>query len=242
MTALQKLIRSRSAWRGHRIDSRILMVFLIIAAGGFVFLKLASEVMEGESFAFDRLILQGLRSASDPSIPIGPAWLQAAMIDITALGGVTVLTLLTTLIACYLFVTKKSGTAVLLIAAIAVGALASTLLKFGYARPRPDLVAHLVEVHTTSFPSGHAMNSAITYLTLGALLARAEKDRLVRIFFMVVAILLTLAIGISRIYLGVHWPSDVLAGWCIGASWAALFSLFARALQQRHTIEQPTAA
>lgn len=105
--------------------------------------------------------------------------------------------------------------------------------------PRPDLVAHLVEVHTTSFPSGHAMNSAITYLALGALLARAEEARRVRIFFMVVAIALTLAIGISRVYLGVHWPSDVLAGWCIGASWAALCSLLARALQQHHTIEQP---
>lgn len=239
MAAVRKFVSPLSAWRGHRIDSRILMVFLIIAAGGFVFLKLASEVMEGESFAFDKMILQGLRNASDPSIPIGPGWLQAAMIDITALGGVTVLTLLTTLTACYLLVTRKPGTAVLLIAAIALGALASTLLKFGYARPRPDLVAHLVEVHTTSFPSGHAMNSAITYLALGALLARAEEARRVRIFFMVVAIALTLAIGISRVYLGVHWPSDVLAGWCIGASWAALCSLLARALQQHHTIEQP---
>lgn len=240
MAALRKFVSLRSAWRGHRIDSRILAVFLIVAAGGFTFLKLASEMMEGESFAFDKLILQGLRSASDTSLPIGPAWLHAAMIDITALGGVTILTLLTTLIACYLLVAKKAGTAALLVAAIAIGALVSTLLKLGYARPRPDIVAHLVEVHTTSFPSGHAMNSAITYLTLGALLARAEKERLVRVFFMVVAILLTLAIGISRVYLGVHWPSDVLAGWCIGASWAALFSLFARALQQRHTIEQPT--
>ncbi|CAN5242025.1 phosphatase PAP2 family protein [soil metagenome] len=227
-------------FRGHRIDSRILIAFLAIAIVTFLFLRLGSEIMEGENFAIDRLVLEGLRTSADRAIPIGPRWLELAMIDITALGGVTVLTLLTALTAGYLLASQKAGTALFLVAAIAGGAIVSSILKSSYARPRPDLVEHLVEVHSTSFPSGHAMNSAITYLTLGVLLARVEKDRRVRIYLMSVAILLTLTIGMSRIYLGVHWPSDVVAGWCIGACWAALCSLVARGLQQTHAIEQPT--
>lgn len=223
----------------HRIDSRILMVFLITTLGAFIFLRLGSEIREGENFALDRLILHALRSANNPDLPIGPAWLQAAMIDITALGGVTILTLLTALTAGYLLASRKTAIAIFLALAIASGAMLSSLLKIGYARPRPDLVAHLVDVQSLSFPSGHAMNSAITYLTLGALLARTEGRRRVTIFLMATAIFLTLIIGISRVYLGVHWPSDVLAGWCVGASWAALCSLLARALQRGHKIEEP---
>ncbi len=227
-------------FRGHRIDSRILVAFLAIAVGVFLFLQIGSEIMEGESFAIDRMVLEGLRTSADRTIPIGPRWLELAMIDITALGGVTVLTLLTGLTAGYLLAARKAGTALFLILAIAGGAIVSTILKSGYARPRPDLVQHLVEVHSTSFPSGHAMNSAITYLRLGVLLARSQKNRRVRIYLISVAIALTLTIGASRVYLGVHWPSDVVAGWCVGACWAALCSLAARALQRRQRIEQPT--
>lgn len=227
---------------GHRIDSRILIVFLVVVICGFAFLKLGSEIMEGDQFALDRLILLALRHRTDLAVPVGPGWLQTAMIDVTAIGGVTVLTLLTAIIAGYLIAARRNGTALFLLLAIAGGALASSLLKSGYARPRPDLVAHLVEAHTASFPSGHAMNSAITYLTLGALLARAEKDRRVRVYIITVAILLTVAVGTSRVYLGVHWPSDVLAGWCVGACWAATCSLLARALQRNRKIEAPQSA
>jgi undecaprenyl-diphosphatase len=226
-------------FKQHRIDSRILAVFLLLAAASFAFVKLASEVMEGDTLAFDRWLLQGLRNTSNPSVPAGPGWLQEVMIDVTALGGVSVLTIITVLAAGYLLAVRKVTTAAFLTAAIAGGALLSTLLKFGFARARPDLVAHLVEVDTTSFPSGHAMNSAITYLTLGALLARAENDRPVRIYLLAVAIALTLLIGFSRVYLGVHWPSDVMAGWCVGAAWAVLCSLAARRLQRRDKIEPP---
>lgn len=223
----------------HRIDSRILMVFLVTAVGALIFLRLGSEVREGDNFALDRLILRALRGANNSAVPIGPAWLQGAMIDITALGGVTILTLLTALTAGYLLASGKTKTAIFVTIAITSGAILSNILKFGYARPRPDLVAHLVDVHSLSFPSGHAMNSAITYLTLGALLSRAEGSRSMRIFLMGVAIFLTLTIGFSRVYLGVHWPSDVVAGWCVGASWAALCSLVARSLQRGHKIDEP---
>ncbi|HEX8365674.1 MAG TPA: phosphatase PAP2 family protein [Allosphingosinicella sp.] len=116
-------------------------------------------------------------------------------------------------------------------------------LKALFMRPRPDVVAHLVDVTSTSFPSGHATNSAVVYLTLGALLARTQTSRRVRAYLMAVAIALTLTltVGFSRVYLGVHWPTDVVAGWCVGAAWATSCGLLARFLQRRRTLEQPTA-
>ncbi len=221
----------------HKVDSRILALFLAAAVALFAFLRLGSEILEGETFALDRWLLQALRSAADPSVPAGPGWLREAMVDITALGGVSVLTVLTIVATGYLVAARKPATAAVLVAAVSGGAVASTLLKLAFARPRPDVVGHLVEVSSLSFPSGHAMNSAIVYLTLGALLARAEDDRRVRIYLIAVAVALTLVIGFTRVYLGVHWPSDVLAGWCVGAAWAVLCSLAARTLQRRHAIE-----
>lgn len=221
----------------HHADSNLLVLFLVTAGGLLVFLMLASEVREGEIFAVDRWLIQALRSPTDPATPVGPFWLRRALTDITALGGSPVLTLLTLVSAGYLLAARKTATAIFLVAAIATGAIASNLLKLAFVRPRPDLVAHLVDTYSTSFPSGHAMNSAIVFLTLGALLARAEAGRRVRVYLMSVALFLTLLIGFSRIYLGVHWPSDVLAGWCVGAAWAVLCSWLARILQRRRTIE-----
>jgi undecaprenyl-diphosphatase len=161
------------------------------------------------------------------------------MIDVTALGGVAVLTIITIIAVGYLVAGRKWAMGLFLAGAVIGGSTLNTLLKLGFARNRPDIVAHLVDVQTASFPSGHAMNSAVVYLTLGALLARAEKDRAVRLYLISVAIMLTLIIGSSRVYLGVHWPSDVIAGWCVGASWALLCSLAARMLQKRRKLEQP---
>ena len=221
----------------HHTDSNLLILFLLAAAGVLVFLMLASEVREGEVFGVDRWLIQALRSPADPSVPIGPFWLRRALTDITALGGSPVLTLLTLMSAGYLLAARKTATAAFLVAAVSGGAIASNLLKLVFSRPRPEVVTHLVDTYSTSFPSGHAMNSAIVFLTLGALLARAEADRRVRIYLMAIAIFLTLIIGCSRVYLGVHWPSDVIAGWCVGASWAILCSWLARALQRRRTLE-----
>jgi undecaprenyl-diphosphatase len=225
--------------RALRSDGRMLVAFVALAALAFVFLKLASEVGEGETMGFDRAILRGLRTAGDASLPVGPEWLRYAMVDITALGGATGLTLLTTIVVGFLAVTRKHATAAFVAGAVIGGSLLGGLLKGVFERARPDVVPHLVEVFDASFPSGHAMNSAVVFLTLGALLARAQEKRPVRIYIVSVAMLLTLAVGCSRVYLGVHWPSDVVAGWCVGGAWATLCWIVARALQRDHRIETP---
>jgi undecaprenyl-diphosphatase len=204
----------------------------------WAFIEIAGEVIEGDITRFDRTLLFFLRSAGDPSDPLGPRWLEEAARDITGLGGHAVLTIVTLAATAYLLLARKRHAALLVLVAIGGGMLMSTLLKLGFARPRPDLVPHSVRVYTASFPSGHAMLSAVTYLTLGALLARVEPRRRVKAFLLGIAILLTIMIGLSRIYLGVHWPSDVLAGWCGGAAWAALCWFVALQLQRRGDIER----
>ena len=204
------------------------------------FMILASEVIEGETRSFDRAILLTLRVPGDPATPIGPAWLHRAMLDFTSLGGAPLLTLLTMLAAGYLLAARKRATALFLIASVLGGALLSTSLKIGFARPRPELVAHLVQVHNPSFPSGHAMNSAVTFLTLGALLARAEPERRVKLYLVGAGCLLTFIVGCSRVYLGVHWPTDVLAGWSVGGAWALICWTGALWLQRRRAIEPTT--
>jgi len=223
--------------RRHHADSYVLVLFFLTALGVLGFFGIASEVSEGEVFAFDRWLLVALRTDGDTSVPIGPGWLHTAMVDLTALGDTAVLTLVTAVVAGYLVVAGRVSTAAFLALAVAGGALVTTLLKQLFARARPDVVQHLVEVSSASFPSGHAANSAICYLTLGALLARTQASGPVRTYIISVGIALTLLIGSSRVYLGVHWPSDVMAGWCLGGVWAVLCSLAARKLQRQRAIE-----
>ncbi|MFN7093142.1 MAG: phosphatase PAP2 family protein [Allorhizobium sp.] len=220
---------------GRRIVGRIMsfepmsLVLFAAAAGGlFVFLNLTGEVLEGDTRQFDETLLMLLRSADDPSNAIGPNWLSFAMDDITALGGTTVLSMMVVLVTGYLFLANRRAIAIFTLLSIVGGWLLSAGLKLGVARPRPDIVPHLVEVHDLSFPSGHAMLAAVTYLTLGALLSRAEQSRITRIYTVGVAVFLTLIIGASRVFLGVHYPTDVLGGWCAGATWALICWLIAR--------------
>lgn len=203
-----------------RVEPLVLGLLACLAGGVFLFERLTSEVLEGETLQFDRAILLALRQPGDLSVPIGPGWLAHAVDDITALGGVTVLTLVTLLVTAYLLFDRRSRTALFVLLSVLTGWLASTSLKLLVARPRPDIVPHLVDVTDFSFPSGHAMVSAVTYLTLGALLARIQIYRSARVFVMGAGVFLTLIVGMSRIFLGVHYPTDVLAGWCAGAIWA----------------------
>jgi undecaprenyl-diphosphatase len=216
----------------------------LISLAGFgffawAFKELADTVQEGETHALDSRLLLALRDPTNLANPIGPSWLEEAARDITGLGGYAVLTIITLAAWAYLMMVGKRGAALLVVVAIIGGTLLSSGLKLGFERPRPDLVPHAARVYTASFPSGHAMMSAVTFLTLGALLSRVERSRRVRAFVMGLAVAMTLLVGASRVYLGVHWPSDVLAGWSVGAAWAFLCWFLALQLQRRGTVEDP---
>ena len=215
-----------------RREQRMLALFLGVAALVFAALKLASEMLEGDTLALDRLILTALRQPGDLSTPIGPAWLPGTMIDITALGGTTNLTLVSVLAIAFMLLLGRYRHAIYMAAATGGGSIFGSLLKAHFARARPEVVPHLIEVHSLSFPSGHALNSAIVYLTLAILIAREFEQRRLRVFVVVAASLLVLLIGFTRLYLGVHFPSDVLAGWMLGASWALTMGMIAELLHR----------
>jgi undecaprenyl-diphosphatase len=219
------------------LEARTLIALFVSVGAMLVFAEFVDRIVKGETRSFDERLLLALRDPNSPSHPIGPAWLQILFRDITALGGYTVVALITLAVIGYLLIDDKAAAALWVLVSVGGGAVISNLLKFAIERPRPDLVARLVEVNTTSFPSGHATLAAVTYLTLGALLSRVEARRRAKIYVLTLAVALTLLIGVSRIYLGVHWPTDVLAGWCVGAAWAMLCWRIALALQRSGKIE-----
>ena len=198
-----------------------------------VFITLAGEVMEGDTQAFDTKILRALRSPDDPSKPIGPVWLEGAFIDLTALGGPTVLTLVVLAVVGFLLLQTRYRTALFVGITWLSGELVNTTMKHAFNRPRPTIVPHLREAFSSSFPSGHAMESAIVYLTLGAILMRVAKSRITKIYCLGIAILLTVLVGLSRVYLGVHYPTDVIGGWIIGFAWASICWLVEERFESR---------
>jgi undecaprenyl-diphosphatase len=220
-----------------RREFALLASLAVAATAIWGFAELAEEVLEGETHAFDERILLALRSATDLSDPLGPGWLQELMRDVTALGSMGILTFVTLAVAGFMALDRKAHAALFVLVAVGSGMLLGTLLKMGFDRPRPDLVPHGASVYTASFPSSHAMLAAVVYLTLGALLARVQPHRVLKLYLLGLAILLTVAIGASRVYLGVHWPTDVLAGWAIGAGWALLCWAAALWLQRRGRVE-----
>jgi undecaprenyl-diphosphatase len=224
------------AWLG-RHELALLLAIGGLAAGVWLFAALADEVMEGGTQKLDRALLLVFRHPGDLT-PLGSPAVQDAARDITALGGVTVLTLLTVGVSIFLALDGKKHMALFVCGSVLSGLAASTLLKYFFDRPRPNIVPHAVYVSNSSFPSGHSMLSAITYLVLGALLARSQERKLVKAYFLLGAVFITILVGVSRVYLGVHWPTDVLAGWTAGAVWALLCWLLARRLQSRHTLER----
>jgi undecaprenyl-diphosphatase len=204
----------------RRIESRAL-IWVIGAAGAFwAFFNIASEVGEGETMGLDKRILLALRNPADLSDPIGSRSLQEAMRDVTALGGVTVVTLVTIVSLLAFLMHRRRWHAGILAVTVLFADVSSELLKNFYGRPRPELVPHGSYVYSASFPSGHSTLSAATYLTLAMLISSLEPNRATKSLVFILAIALVLGIGFSRVYLGVHWPSDVLAGWCLGAAWA----------------------
>jgi undecaprenyl-diphosphatase len=214
-----------------------LLALIVIAGGIWAFASLADEVREGETRRIDTRILLALRNPADLKDPVGPAWVEESERDLTALGGVVVMGLLTLGVCGFLLIDGKNHAALLVLIAVGGGLLWASVLKHGFERPRPELVPHGSYVYTSSFPSGHSTMAAATYLTLGALLARVQRRRRVKAFLLGFAVLITLLVGVSRVYLGVHWPTDVLAGWTLGGIWALICWLLARWLQHRGQVE-----
>jgi undecaprenyl-diphosphatase len=210
-----------------------LLAVMLIGGGLWGFAELADEVADGETHAFDRATMLALREPHDPTDPLGPAWVEFVARDVTSLGGTAVLVMLTCASVGYLLLGRRWGAAVLVTVSIVGGTLISSGLKAMFDRPRPDLVPHAVEVTSASFPSGHAMLAMITYLTLGAVLAEVQTKHRYKVYILAWALLLSVLVGLTRVYLGVHWPTDVLAGWCIGAAWALLCGVIALRLQRR---------
>ncbi len=216
----------------------MLLALCAVAGALAAFIQLADEVIEGDTRALDEAILLALRTPGDRSDPLGPGWVEELGRDFTALGGVGILVSMSLAVVGYLLIERKRHAALLVVVAVVGGLLISTLLKEGFDRPRPDLVPHGAIVYTASFPSGHSMLSAVVYLTLGALLARVHAGLALKAYFLLVAAILTLLVGVSRVYLGVHWPTDVLAGWAGGAAWAILCWTVALQLQRRGQVEE----
>ena len=209
-------------------------LLFVIATGTWGFVSIADEVLEGDSRDIDERILLSMRTAGDPANPIGPSWFEEAARDVTALGSVAALMIFSVAMAGYMYFAKQPWIALFVVVAVLSGTAVSSVMKSGFNRPRPDLVPHETRIYTKSFPSGHSSMSSLVYLTLGAVMSRAENRRRAKVFLMAVAVFLLLIVGISRVYLGVHWPTDVLAGWAFGVSWAAAAWLVFRLLERRY--------
>ncbi|MCK5360979.1 MAG: phosphatase PAP2 family protein [Gammaproteobacteria bacterium] len=206
--------------KGHLLEYATEIGIIFISLGLFGFMKLTEEVIEGETSGFDQRVLLWFRNPDDLSEPIGPAWLEVVVRDITAMGGLLILGLLTIAACGYLWLTQRHKLALFVAIAIPTGSLLNAVLKDFFSRPRPDIVPHASAAAFSSFPSGHAMMSAAVFLTLGALLSLSTENKRIKIYILSWSVFLTIMVGISRIYLGVHWPTDIIAGWIAGATWA----------------------
>ncbi|MBW3098305.1 phosphatase PAP2 family protein [Pseudohoeflea coraliihabitans] len=230
------MISKRLARFGAR-EWPVIVALLLPAGALWAFVELTDEVAEGSTQSLDETILLALRTPGDPTDPLGPHWLEEMMRDFTGLGGIGVLTIITLSAIGYLLLDRKFRGAVAVGIAVSGGLMISTLIKMGFDRARPDLVPHGSYVATASFPSGHSMMAAIVYLTLAAMVARLRPDWRTRIYLLATAVVIVLLIGVSRVYLGVHWPTDVLAGWTVGSAWAMICWVLMLRLQRQGDVE-----
>jgi undecaprenyl-diphosphatase len=217
----------------EKIEPRAYLAAIGVIAGLLAILFLSNMVSRGETQGLDETILRSLRSADDASKPLGPRWVQSAMRDITSFGSTVVLVGFSVVFAGFL-ITRRDYLDIALIAiTLGGGALLNEQLKKFFGRPRPSFVAHLEYINNASFPSGHAMLSMMAYCTMGVLLAGLATERRMKYYILAVALGLSFAVGLSRVYLGVHYPSDVLAGWTIGLVWATLCWLIHQTYRKR---------
>lgn len=187
----------------------------VALAATWVFVRIAGEVREGETQAFDVAVLRFMEAQKTEL-------LDRVAIEITFLGtGVIVLTIVA-ISGMFLWLTKHKHSALLLMVSTAGGILLNGLLKAGFDRPRPQVFEWGQHTVSSSFPSGHAMSAAAVYMTVAYLAARLQRRRISRALTLLAAVIVIALIAASRLYLGVHYPTDVLAGVVIGIAWAAL--------------------
>ncbi len=219
-------------WTFVRAEGLLVGALAVIAAAVLAFIAIADEMSEGHAHAFDMAVLQALHpDVANPSDPAGPFWLDLAAADLTAIGSVSVLAVLSLAVAGFLVLNRRRIEAGIIALAFGGGLMISQGLKGAFGRERPPEVYRASEILNASFPSGHALLSTVVFLTLGAMLAQAAKGRAARIYVMSAAIVLVLIVGLTRVYLGVHWATDVLAGWAAGGAWASACWLAGRQLR-----------
>ena len=212
----------RTLLRRHLPEYATEITLILVSLGLLLFAALTGRMINGKTSLFDQRVLLWFRNPEDLTDPIGPQALEVVVRDITALGGVIVLALICLFVLGVLCLRKLYGLAGFILASVIAGTLMNTLLKEIIARPRPDIVPHATDAALSSFPSGHTMMSTIVYLTLGALLSLATDNTRIKLYILAWSIVLPFMVGISRIYLGVHWPTDIIAGWIAGATWSLL--------------------
>ena len=232
MTALKRSVAFA------RAELAALAALAVVTLGLMAFVELADDMTEADGQAFDQTVLMAMRPfADDPHRAWGPWWLEEAAADLTSLGGISVLTLFAVMVIGFLWFQRKWLSSVLLLAGLAGGVALSEGTKALFERERPPEIYQAVETINASFPSGHALLSTVFYLSIGVMLTRAFPRRRFKTYVLGCAILIALLVGVTRVYLGAHWATDVLAGWSLGAAWAMALWLVAWAvqrLQRRH--------
>jgi undecaprenyl-diphosphatase len=209
---------------------------LLIAAAGVLFLAIAfvvlgAEVNEEDTTAFDNQILLAFRD--EGGIPIGPTWLVQVIADLSALGSAVIATAVVIIATAFLALSHRPRHAIMM-ALCGMGAPAvMEVLKQFHERPRPSVIIPVDPTIGLSFPSGHTLAATAIYLTLGVLIASAADQRRIKIFVMAIAVLLAFVVGFTRVYLGAHYPTDVVGGWMVGLAWALFCGGIARLLGLR---------
>ncbi len=217
----------RRARASARMEPSALGALMVVILGVLAFVKLADDMAETDGRAFDQAVLVWMQPVAGQ--PRGPWWLHEAALDITSLGGIAVLSLFAVATVGFLLIQKKRLSALLLALGLLGGVALSEGLKALFERERPPVAYQAVETLNASFPSGHALMSTVFYLSVAVMLARAFPTKRLKAYVLGVGMTLAGLVGLTRVYLGAHWATDVLAGWCVGAAWAMALWLVAYA-------------
>lgn len=221
----------RRAMTLARTEFAALGALAVVTLSVMTFVEIADDMTEADGQAFDRMVLHWMQPVAGQ--PRGPWWLQEAAADITSLGGIAVLTVFALVALGFMLILKKRLSAVLLVVGLAGGVALSEGLKAVFERERPPAAYQAVETLNASFPSGHALLSTVFYLSVAVMMTRAFPRRGLKIYVLAVGMVFALMVGLTRVYLGAHWASDVMAGWCVGAAWAMTLWLVSYAAERR---------